>query len=276
MNKKLIFLIIAVSLLASCSCSQTGKNRHREDSEEPEQKEIEFDKKISELKEDELNLLPEYFVQRLASYKSYQSVTKGQTLATVSILGIPMETTQSIDVTVIKGSSYSYLKNESHSTFVNTVHTAYFHSKEVVSNNGGGYSNTTLEDYLKTYGTYPFDNAIEGYTIKDGSITSIEKIESENDYKFKIAFDPEKSTNNVKIQMREFGGLDDYPSISKIEIVLSLKDDFTPIKLELESQYTAKKGMDSSCHQTYTVEYSKIGEEIEIPDLDSVKSSFSN
>ena len=216
-------------------------------------------------------------MKKLSNYTSYKSETHGSTKAKVSILGIPIETEQSIDVEVVKG-EYSYLKNESHSSLVNTVHTAYFHDKDVVSNNGNGYSKTTLSEYLNTYGTYPFDNAIEGYTISENSITSIENISEQGaeNYKFKIVFNTENCTNNVKIQMREFGGLDDYPVINKVEIVLTVQNNFTPISLDLESDYVAKKGMESSCHQAYTVTFSNFNEAIECPGLSDAIEQFGN
>ena len=52
MNKKFIFLLAVIPLFTSCSCSQTGKNRHREDSEDPKQEEIEFDKKILKMEKE--------------------------------------------------------------------------------------------------------------------------------------------------------------------------------------------------------------------------------
>ena len=275
-------------MITSCSCSQTGKDRNRQSTDGGENDptdpadldggdgEQEKEKLVTDLSEDEYINFPTYYLKKVGSFKSFKSETHGATKATVSILGIPIETEQSIDVEVIKG-DYSYLKNESHSSLVNTVHTAYFHNDEVISNNGNGYSKNTLNEYLNTYGTYPFDNAIEGYTVSEGSITSITKVDSENEenHSFKIAFDVDKSTNNVKIQMREFGGLDDYPSFSKIELVVTVKNDFTPVEINLESDYVAKMGMDSSCHQSYKVTFSSFDEELECPGLDEIIEQFS-
>ena len=272
MKKPLILLTLCLPILISCSCSQTNKDKDREEKEADIPTQINI--KVDELTEDKYKSVPSYIVARLREFTSYKAVTKGSTKATVVVI-FPIDTEQSIDVTMIKGEEYSYLKNESHSSFVNTVHTAYFKGDQTYSkNNDGDYQLKPLSDYLKTYGTYPFDTAIEGYTITDEDIKSVTKLESAENHKFKIEFNTETCTNNVKIQMREFGGLDDYPSISKVEITVTLKNDWTPITYELESIYTAKKGMDSECHQKYTVTFSDINKNPEIPDLAKIKEKL--
>lgn len=269
---KKITLLLPLLLFSSCSCSPTEKDLNREDNQEEE---IDINRTVSSLNEDEYYLFPRLYLKKLSSYSTYQSVTKGSTKASVSFIGIPIDTEQSIDATVIKG-DYSYLKNESHSTLVNTVHTAYFHNDKALSKNDAGneYSLTTLSEYLNIYGTYPFDQAIEGYLINKESINSITKLESEENHSFKIDFNIEKSVNNVKIQMREFGGLDDYPNFEKVEMTISIKDDFTPININLQSKYTAKKGMVSTCEQHYQVTFSSFNEVIDIPDLELIKNKF--
>lgn len=265
-----ILLMCLPLIVASCSCSQTGKDKKREDEPIPEEEEIvviDEKLKVSDLKEETYNLFPYYYMHRLQSYSSYKAVTKGSTVATVLFI----DTTQSIDVTVIKEKEYSYLMNESHSDLVNTVHKAYFHNDKVAYSGGSDYKLVTLEEYLNTFGTYPFDKGIEGYKINKNTIKEVTKVGTN---KFKLVLDPETSTNNVKIQMREFGSLDAYPSFSKIEITMTVEDDFAPISLELESSYKATKVVQTSCTQKYTVTYNDYNQNIEIPDLDKVKEIF--
>ena len=210
------------------------------------------------------------YLAKMSSYNTYKAVTKGSTTAKVLFI----ETSQSIDVTLIK-SEYSYLLNESHSSFVNTVHKAYFHNNNVVyKDNDNEYKLDALSDYLNTYGVYPFDPTIEGYICSDTSITSVEKLEVETGYAFKISFDVEKATSNVRIQMKAFGGLDDYPSFHSINISVYTKDDLTPDYLEVNAEYNAKKGIDSACVQNYKVTFSNFDEEIDVPNLTDIKSQF--
>lgn len=229
--------------------------------------------KASELKEEDYKDFPSYYLRKLTSYNTYKSVTKGETLA--KVMGVP--TTQSIDVTVIK-SEYSYMMNESHSLLVNTTHEVYYHEKEALYRDNGAENFTldNLTSYLNKYGTYPFDNAIEGYSVAQDSITKIEKLTSQTDYKFHLEFDNEKATNNVKIQMKQFGGLDDYPVFSKVEMDITVKDDFTPVSIDLHTMYDAKMFLTSNCEQNYTVTFSDYNVELEVPNLESVKGMFTN
>ena len=246
--------------------------------EEPKQRESEApidviipDTQEGEIEEKDYKKIPSYLYSKMTTYSSYQSVTKGQTLS--DFLGSKI--TQSIDATAIKG-EYSYMKNESKG-MVNTVHEAYYKNQKAVyrDKNSGDFSKSSIEDYLNIYGTYPFDTSIEGYLINEDSIKSVEKISHENStYIFKVIFDEEKSTNNVKIQMKKFGGLDEYPVFSLIEMTFTFSEDFTLKTIDLHSKYKAKKIFSTDCEQTYTVTYSRYNEAIELPDLDSVKDLF--
>lgn len=211
----------------------------------------------------------EKYLAKLNSFQSYKSVTKGSTKSKVAFI----ETSQSIDVTSIKG-EYCYLKNESHGV-VDAVHEAYFHQNDVMVKNLGDseFQKKTKNEYLDAYGVDPYGYNIEGYSIGDGAILSITK-ESEGNV-YKITFDNEKATNNVRIQMKAFGGLDDYPVFSKIEVFITIEDDFTPVKYKVQADYTAKKFVDTGCHQEYEVTFSDFNKDIEIPDLAKIRSTYS-
>ena len=209
----------------------------------------------------------------MSQYNSYQAVTAGETVSSFLIFNV----TQKIEVTVIKDKDYSYMMNKSTSDMYKSSHESYYHNKETLAEDDGAtdFVLRSLSDYLNEYGTCPFDNALEGYTLNDESIVKVEKLESDTDYKFKVTFDKDKSTNNVKIQMKKFGKLDDYPKFEKdTEMTITLKNDFTPISLVLHSEYKAKKAVDVPCVQDYTVTYSKFNETVEIPKLDEMKDKF--
>ena len=221
------------------------------------------------------DLAPDYhdfvekYMAKLSSFTSYQSVTKGSTKSKAFII----ETTQSIDVTSIKG-EYNYLKNESHGA-VDTVHEAYFHDGNALVQNKdeAAFSKLSMKEYLDTYGVDPHGHNIEGYSIAEGAITSISKEEGEG-YAYTLAFDVEKATTNVRIQMKTFGHLDDYPSFSSIHITIAVKEDFTPITYTVKASYKAKLFMESDCDQEYTVTFSQFDEKIEVPNLETIKSNY--
>ena len=219
----------------------------------------------------EPNKVPALVYSKLNSYSSYKAVTSGTTVA--KFLGIPV--TQKIDATVLK-SDFSYLRNESAGA-VKTIHEAYYHDTRAVfrDEESGDFTKKNLDEYLAIYGTYPFDTGIEGYLINNDAVKSVTKGGStDSNLVYNLEFDPEKSTNNVKIQMKKFGSLDDYPVFSLIEMKLTVTNDFTLVKLDLHSKYKAKKGLQTDCEQNYTVSYTNYNENFEIPNLDSVKGLF--
>lgn len=270
MKKINTVLALLSSTLLITSCNKQPK-RERED--DPGDDPVDVDITVDELKDDELNQFPSLFIAKLGKFKSYNAVTSGKTIATV--FGIDVN--QSIEVNVIKG-TYSYLLNKSDSDMQHTIHTAYYHEDKVLcsdTNSIEKMNKHSLEEYLSIYGTYPFDNAIEGYSIANGAIKTITRTKVEDNYKLSLVFDKELSTNNVKIQMKKFGGLDDYPVFKEdISMDIIVKNDFTPISLNLTSHYVAKKFMDSDCKQNYTVTYSNFDEEIEIPNLNQMIPQF--
>jgi len=264
LKNKLVLTLIPL-ILVGCS----KKDTQTRESEAPI--DVDITTPIDEVKEEDYKKIPSYIYTKLNEFYSFKAVTSGQTVST-SIIKV----TQSISTLAIK-SEYSYTKNESHSDLVNTVHEAYYKDSKAVYRNGdsGDYSTSSLDDYLNVYGTYPFDAAIEGYLISEDCVVSVTKV-SKNDqtYVFKAVFDNEKSTNNVKIQMKKFGGLDDYPTFDLIEMNFTISSDFTLQKIDLHSKYKAKKVLTTNCEQIYTVTYSNYNENIEVPNLDSVKPLF--
>ena len=124
-------LFTTLSLVVSCNLGHLDRKEDEGPSEDEPQM-IEG-RKASELEGNELKLLPKYVVNKLNSYESYKSVTKGNTIATMLLIKI----TQSIESEAIKGKEYSYYKNESHSDIVNTTHVAYYQNNKVVYKNNG-------------------------------------------------------------------------------------------------------------------------------------------
>ena len=266
--KRTLLLVVALPLILT-GCNKSKRNRE----EEPDLPDVPVGEKTAgDLTEEEIKEFPVIFVKQLSSYTSYQALTDGHTIA--NVLG--MDVDQTIVVNAIK-SDYSYLKNESHSSMKNTVHTAYYHGSDAVFTDTSTYEKKTIAEYLQIYGTYPLDNSIEGYTILNNSVKSVVREKVGDNYKFSMVFDKDASTNNVKIQMKKFGGLDDYPTFKEdINIAITVKNDFTPIQLDLSSHYEAKLFMPSDCKQNYTVTYSHFNETIDIPGLADVKDMFNN
>ena len=273
---KRVFVVLSLIPFSIFNCD---KNEVKEDNQivREETPSIEVDElpvveidEDNEIEEKDYKKIPSYIYLKLASFSSYKAVTKGKTNAFI--------VTQNIDALVIKG-EYSYLRNDSHSSLVNTTHEAYYHEKEALyrDSESGEYTLSDISSYLNIYGTYPFDTSLEGYLISEEHIKSVTKISHENStYTFNVVFDEVTSTNNVKIQMKKFGGLSDYPTFSLIEMNLTFKEDFTLESLSLHSKYKAKTGLiTANCEQNYVVSYSNYNEYIEIANLETIKPLFS-
>ena len=279
--KQPLFLLSSFLLLASCGQPQSSLS-HEEESvpeasseivssaaESEATSETPKDPTVADLNDDLSNFVPLY-MGKLESFSSYRSETHGSTKAKVWFI----ESTQTIDVLSIKG-DYSYLKNESHGS-VDSVHEAYFHEKKTLVKNLGEdkFTVKTMDEYLAAYGVNPHGHSIEGYSLAGDAINSLIRAEGEGNL-FEISFDPEKATNNVRIQMKAFGELDDYPVFSSIKITLKIQDDFTPITYQVQAKYKAKKwGMESDCHQEYTVTFSAFDASPEAPNLEAIRSEY--
>lgn len=283
MKKLILPVLMSALFLSSCQAIEVA-SMSREDEEEPSslitsyysgESSVQEKNHISDLSENEYNLIPSKFVEKLKSCSSYKAVTVGQTDASVLFITVP----QAINVTVIKG-EYSYQYNSSESSMYSSEHNAYYHNNKAVykDKNDENYITAEMNDYLDKYGTHPFSNSIEGYKYTNDAIVKIKKLKNDDDgnYRFTLYFDPVKATTNVRIQMKEFGNLTDYPEFKdNIQITLTLKDDFTPVNLELESRYKAAQSIGTaSCHQKYTVTYSNFNENIEVPHLDTIIPLF--
>lgn len=263
---KLAALMIIPFTLIGC------KNKNEEKTRENDTPPSDFDPSIlvENVEEKDFKKIPGYISSKMTSYSSYKSVTTGETVSTLII-----KITQTINATAIKG-EYSYLKNQS-TGYLNTVHEAYYHSSKALyrDSSDADFSLSSMDEYLNNYGTDPFGASIEGYSVNEDCIKSVEKISSENsEYVFKVVFDNEKSTNNVKIRMKKEGGLNDYPTFSLIEMKLVVNNDFTLKSIDLHSKYVAKKGFNANCEQTYKVEFSNYNENNDVPNLESVKDLF--
>ena len=283
MKKYTLLLLLGSLLLTGCSIVEEVPVSELEDYEEEEEEvetitdtsssegetseEESSVRLVSKLKKEEYSLFPQYYVEKLNSFSSYKAVTSGSTTSLFNI-------TQDINNTVIKNGDYAYQYNVSEGSMHKSSHEAYYHNNKAAYKDRGdtNYTVSTMTDYLKAYGTYPFADAIEGYAYAGEAITSVTRKKSQDEnFVFLLKFDIEKATENVKVQMKKFGDLNEYPTFKNISITITVKDDYTPVKIDLVSKYGAKKGIDVNCDQKYTVTFSNFNEDIEIPGLDNIK-----
>lgn len=268
MKKTILLTLLPILMLTSCRVVEPEPSMSREEESSIPSISPKDIKTASNLKDDELKDFTLYYLERMNSFSSYKAVTEGKTATSVLFINID----QIINVTAIK-SEYSYQHNSSESNMYSSEHFAYYHNNKALfkNKNDTDYTLNSMNDYLTKYGIYPFGNSIEGYKTTGEALLSISREQSGENYTFTMSLDPIKATTNVKIQMKEFGSLDDYPEFSSITLIVTVKDDFTPVTISLDSRYKAQQFATASCHQTYTVTFSSFNENIEIPNLNEVK-----
>ncbi len=210
-----------------------------------------------------VNDIPVIYAQKYAALDSFEAVTEGATVANMII-----SVTQTISARLIKKGDEGYLHNESHSSFVNIAHTAYFKGGSVryKEKDDTTYTNASLSEYAGVYGVYPFAECIEGYTVGAGAVKNTELLSFGKTYVYKIELDMEASTSAIKVQMKKSGSLSELPSFTSLVLTLEIKPDFTPVKVNVKAEYNAKMAIfNAACKQDITITYSKVNESVELP-----------
>ena len=270
--KRPVLSIFACALLASCGSPSTSLSHIAQSSQETASRSSSPAASGDLTPPTAEDFVPRY-LDRIAGFDSYKMVTYGSTKAVTSIL----TDVQTIEATFLKDGDYGYMKSSSSSKHMGTYHQAYFHGEKAIyrGNESSQYTAVTLNEYLASFGTYPFDRSILGYLCGEGCILKVEPIERQEGYAFKITFDNEKATNNVRIQMKTIGDLEDYAVFSSVVLSVYVKEDLTPEHIDVLTDYRVKKILNSSCHQDYRVDYSDFNEAVEIPDLAEVQAQYS-
>ena len=246
---KKIIIIIFFSLLLLSGCKKDIEKIDNEKEQELNYqtlKDYDFDVNKYEIEE-----IPFVFVEKLSRLDNYTKTTKGNTIAKKIITY-----NQEIDNTYIQNSTEKHLITISKSSLKNLYHEAYF-KEDIISlktKENDEFSDISYDEYQLTYGYLPYGYHLEGFVLSKESIKEITKVDTNQ---YHLVLDNEIGTNDVKIQMKEFGALNDYPSFSLIEIDIVIEEDFTPIKIILKSEYEVDIKIlgKTKCTQDYTVEF---------------------
>ena len=264
--KRLLAFLTSIALCVSlCACSGGAETSISLDVDEIigssafENEQTSVDPDFDEVAQlTDYSSVPYKFMERLAGIRSFVATTDGKTATILE---------QTIHSDLIKDGERGYLMTKSESALVKTGVTAYYKSGSArwMFKDEKQFTNGALTEYVALFGIYPLGGGIEGYAVNETTVLSVEKLESEQNYKFAISLDPETSTDAVKVQMKKFGSLDEYPKFSEVKITLTFDKHFTPITVELLSKYKAKLLFTAECVQTYTVTYSSINAQVSIP-----------
>ncbi len=244
--KKIYLMIIALTVLCLFGCTTDDVDNNDKNSNT-----INTDKKPSELEAKDIIYA---YIKKLNDNKCYESTTTGYTKAKKGFISYNQEISSSI----IKNNDEYYYDSYSSSTLVNLKHLAYFKDNMVrYSHNSEEIKEITLEEYRKTYGITPMDVSIGGYLIDESTILEATKEQDEDNIKVVFYLDNEKATNNMKIQMKQFGSLSDYPKFKSLKFTLLLDNKWKPISLINETEYTITIGFlgEMDCKQNITTTF---------------------
>jgi|GEM_PF-5076547 len=206
----------------------------------------------------DINEIPIKFVERFVGLTSFKGVTDGQTNAFI---------TQKIDSVLIRNGDKVYFQTVSDSSLVHTSLTSYFYNGKVnYKYKDEDFTVVGLSEYLDKFGVNPVGRAIEGFVVNAETILSVEKLQTESNYSFKVRLDPDKSSAANKVQTKEFGGLGAEPVFKSVELVLTMDKYFNPITVELTTEYTINMLFDIDCVQHYIVTYTNVNGEVSVPD----------
>ena len=258
----LSIIVILPSFLLNNSCSCTRKNEQGIQTS-GESKMIQTTKKVSDFKEDYKSISFAYLNNLKNNLNTYRYDVTGTIEAKVLFINYKIN----FDSYTIKNGNYYYAREHSTSTFQNVDSIFYSDNQKMAySKNLKDYKVVTLEDYHKV-STSPEQALLLGYLFDEQSIINATLENKDDDtYTFKYVLDNDSSTPYVKKTMKETGDLVDYPTFNDINIYLTMKNDFTPVKIVLDTVYQASKPIIGSgtCTQHQEVVFSSINQNVTI------------
>ena len=243
--KKISLLMILVCLFLIGCKKQELEREEEKDKSYQDLKEEDFDVSKYALEE-----IPYVFVEKLSRLDNYTKHTVGNTVATKII-----SYNQEIDNVYTADNNSKHLLTKSTSSLVKVYHEAYFKDDiiEYKEKEKDEFIEISYDDYLAMYGYLPYGYNLEGFDLSKDSIIEISKVED----KYHLVLNGEIGSNNVKIQMKKFGNLKDYPVFSKVEMDIKMKDEFSPIEIHFYAEYEVTLALlgKTKCVQDYIVTY---------------------
>lgn len=207
------------------------------------------------------------YLGKQKQFGSYKMETSGTTKAEKGFIKYE----QALYSTTLKNGNEYFQQSQSNSDFVKMSHQSFAKGDKIVYRNAlsGNLNVSAKKAYKEVYGISPDDVALGGYIMNAKSIKFAEKTaEKDGILTYRFVLDGKEAGNNAVRQMKEFGGLNGYPVFESLTLYLTLKNDWTPVTLVVESKYNISINVlgNLSCTQKITSTFSKINEKVDIPD----------
>ena len=215
-------------------------------------------------------------IGRLSKYSTYKATSSGTSVAAVSGL---FDYVQKTDCVTIKHGNEFYSESKSSSKLVSVRHEAFAKGDNIAyRSNGGKISNSSALAYKEVYGVTP-DKLLSGHVFNDETIMYAKATITENgDYEIEIVLDKDKGNVLLLKQMKEFGGLKDYPVFTDDTVfTLTITGDYTPVKFSYKSKYNVNVAMLGSlpCEENNEVTFSDFNKDVAIPDTEAFNAAMS-
>lgn len=216
------------------------------------------------------------FLQKQSEFNSYKIETTGAAVAHI----IGGEYKQEVKSTIYKSGVDYLLEASSSAKLVNMKHQAFCREEKVAYRDAfeGNLTVADKNEYKKTYGFTSNDITLGGYIINENTLLNATLENKEDDtltYHITLAGDEsvksgtsvESATAAVRLQSRAYGSLDNLPLYSDVDLRLTIKNDWSPLRYVSSCSYDAKKIVTMSVKQDLISIYSDVNKEVEIPNI---------
>ncbi len=208
----------------------------------------------------------------LANKKNYLKSTIGisKTLSGLNVV-------QDIENNTYVYPEYVYAHYSSDSSVVTFNHKALLY-KDIVNYSHAGkwstkwYLDTKKDDYIKQYGILADSENFTGYIINEETVLETNYNFQNNYFIFEYDLDLNLSCEDMKIQMKEFGGLVSLPEFEKIKVTIYLDFEFNILKIETYEVYnTVKKvigNIETKLEQNLVTTFINFEDGLDLPSID--------
>lgn len=209
-----------------------------------------------------------YTLGQLANATSYESTGTGNSIAKGS--GITYN--QTTGGHFVKNGDLYYSQSTSNSSLVNVKHEALIKGDALsYRNDNGSITGSSRADYTKIYGVAP-DKMLTGHIYNPETVTNAKLEKTENElYYFTFELDKDKAHTILKYQMKQFGGLRNYPSFTEnTAVTLVINKQYRPVSLKYTSKYSVTKQIiftvTMNCTETNEITFFSFNDNTTIPD----------
>lgn len=233
-RRKIAIVVTALLLAASMTAAFSSCGGNTKTEREGESTTLVTNKSPDQLSAEDVAYA---FIQKESERAEY--TVESENVITVQAL---VNFTQTIRATTVKREG-EYLQETVSDTFlVRATRQTYLSGDKVAYRYGTAKTpcSATREGYKAVYGVAPDDLALDGFLCNGDTVRFAEKAATSGDtLTYRFVLDGERAGRNVKKQLCQLCNLKSEPIFSSVQITLTVKKDWTPVKTVTSAEYTA-------------------------------------